>query len=204
VITIDYYTTLNSPWAFLGGARFQEIVKRHGVAVRTKPSKFGEIFSKTGGLPLAKRAPERQAYRHMELKRWSHFLGQPVHVHPTSFPCDEAPATRIAITIEQMGLDTVAFAREIGRALWERDEDFAKTEVIDAAAKRAGIDIAKVRAAMRPNAELDAIWDANTAEALKRGVFGAPSYVMSDGEFFWGQDRLDFLDRALARLKTKA
>ena len=53
---------------------------------------------------------------------------------------------------------------------------------------------------MASDADLDARHDALTAEALERGVFGAPSYMLPSGEFFWGQDRLDFLDRALANL----
>ena len=69
-VTIDYYLSLNSPWTYMGSALFAEIAKRNGATVNVKPAKFGPIFEKTGGLPLPKRSPERQAYRLMELKRW--------------------------------------------------------------------------------------------------------------------------------------
>ena len=97
------------------------------------------------------------------------------------------------------GKDAVGLSREIGRALWEREENIAEAGVLDAAAARAWIDAADLRRSAAPGAELDAIWAANTQEALGRGIFGAPSYRLGSGELFWGQDRLEFLDRALAR-----
>ncbi len=65
--TIDYYLALNSPWTYLGSRGLEEIAARHGAEIRVKPVDFGVIFPKTGGLPLPKRAPERQAYRLTEL-----------------------------------------------------------------------------------------------------------------------------------------
>jgi 2-hydroxychromene-2-carboxylate isomerase len=197
--TITYYVTLNSPWSYLGSARFAEMAKRHGYAVDVKPAKYGEIFSRTGGLPLPKRAPERQAYRMMELKRWREQTGLPINLQPAFFPSNEAPGTRLVIAAKLAGLDAHSLATELGRAVWERDENIAEASVMDAAAKRAGLDADVIRRGAPPDAELDAIHDRYTAEALQQGVFGAPSYVLESGEFFWGQDRLDFVERALAR-----
>lgn len=197
--TITYYVTLNSPWSYLGSARFAEIARRHGCKVDVKPAKYGEIFSKTGGFPLPKRSPERRAYRLMELKRWRDHIGLPINIEPKHFPSNEVPGTRLVIAAKLAGHDAHALATEIGRAIWERDEDAAETSVLDAAAKRAGLDADAIRKGAPSDAELDAIHDRYTAEALAQGVFGAPSYVLESGEFFWGQDRLEFLDRALAR-----
>lgn len=195
--TIDYYFTLNSPWTYLGSARFAEIAKRHGATVNVKPAKFGVIFPQTGGLPLTKRAPARQKYRLMEIKRWPEHLGIPFISQPKNFPSDETKGTRLVLAAAQAGQDAHALATEIGRALWERDENFGEDSVLDAAAERAGLNAAELRT-VASDEELDARHDAFTAEALERGVFGAPSYVLQSGEFFWGQDRLEFLDRALA------
>lgn len=196
--TIDYYITLNSPWTYLGAARFAEIAARHKAAVRIKPANFGEVFSKTGGLPLPKRSPERRAYRMMELKRWRDHLGVPIQLEPKYFPSDDKQATRLVIAAELQGKDACRLALELGRAVWEREEDLGEVAV-GAAAQRAGLDAAAIRKAGPSDDELDAIFERNTAEALSRGVFGAPSYVLPSGEFMWGQDRLDFLDRALAK-----
>jgi 2-hydroxychromene-2-carboxylate isomerase len=194
---VDYYISLNSPWTYLGSARFAALAKRHRATVRVKPAKFGEVFAKTGGLPLPKRAPERQAYRLMDMKRWRDHLKMPIYVQPKFFPTDETTATRLVIAAALQGFDAHALATEIGRAQWEREENHAETAVLDAAAKRAGLDAAAIRAASPPDADLDIIWSSNTADAIARGVFGAPSYVFDDGEIFWGQDRLDFVERKL-------
>ena len=191
--TIDYFISLNSPWTYLGSARFAAMTKKAGAVVNVKPARFIEVFAKTGGLPLPKRSPERQAYRLMEIKRWPKHLGIKLNAQPKFFPTDEAPATRLVLAAALQGLDAHALATEIGRAQWELEENHAEAAVQDRAAARAGLDAASIRKAAPDDAALDAIWDRNTADALARGVFGAPSYVFPDGEFFWGQDRLDFV-----------
>jgi 2-hydroxychromene-2-carboxylate isomerase len=197
--TIDYYFSLNSPWTYLGGARFIEMVKAHKATVHVKPARFGPIFEQTGGLPLPKRAPARQAYRLQELARWRDYRGLPIHIQPKGFPSDEVAATRLVIATALQGQNALGFSMELGRALWERQESFTDPVAVAAAATRAGVDLATVKAAAPDDATLDARWQKNTEDALAQGVFGAPSYVLPDGEFFWGQDRLEFLDRALAR-----
>jgi 2-hydroxychromene-2-carboxylate isomerase len=196
---IDYYISLNSPWTYLGSARFAAIAAKHGCTVDVKPAKFADVFAKTGGLPLGKRSAERRAYRLMDLKRWRDHLGIPIALEPKHFPADEGPGTRLVLAAKLGGKDAHRLATEIGKALWERDENIAAAAVLAAAAKQAGLDAEAIRKAGPSDAELDAMHKVLTADAIKRGVFGAPSYVLSSGEIFWGQDRLEFLDRALAR-----
>ena len=78
-ITVDYHVTLNSPWSYLGSRPLIEIAKARGARIDIKPTKFGPVFERTGGLPLAKRAPARRAYRLMELERWGLPLDEPIH-----------------------------------------------------------------------------------------------------------------------------
>ncbi len=197
--TIDYYMTLNSPWTYLGAALFADIAARHKATVRIKPTKFSEVFPKTGGLPLPKRSPERRAYRMMELKRWRDYRGVPINLEPKHFPSNETLGTRLVIAASLQEKDACRLALELGRSIWELESDLGDEAVVAAAAKRAGLDAAAIRAAGPPDAELDRIHDQYTAEALEKGVFGAPSYVFPSGEFMWGQDRLEFVDRALAK-----
>ncbi len=191
---IDVYISLNSPWTYLGWSRFRGLVDRYNLNVSIKPTRFSDVFAVTGGLPLPKRAPERRAYRMMELKRWRDRLGLPIALEPKSFPADEVLGVRLLIAATLQGLNGVRLAEEIGRAVWELDQSIAEPAVLSAAATRAAIDAPAVLAAAPPSASLDAVWDANTAEAIKSGVFGAPSYVLPTGEIFWGQDRLDLLE----------
>lgn len=197
--TIAYYMTLNSPWSYLGSAKFAELAKKYGHKVDIKPAKFGVIFPQTGGLPLPKRAPARQAYRLQELKRWREVRGLPINIHPKHFPADETAGTRLLIAAKLQGKDAHTLATEMGRTIWERDENLADWSALKAAAARAGLDADAIKAAAPPDAELDRLNDEYTAEALARGVFGAPTYYLESGEFFWGQDRLELLERELAR-----
>jgi len=200
-VTIDYYLSLNSPWTYLGSALFADIARRHGATVNVKPARFGPIFEQTGGLPLPKRSPQRQAYRLMELKRWREVRNIPISIQPKHFPSDDAAATRLVIAAKLQGKDAHRLSLELGRAVWEREESFADSAVIAAAAGRTGLDAAAVRAAAPADGELDRLFDQYTTEAVAAGVFGAPSYVLPSGEIFWGQDRLDLLERALKMLK---
>ena len=196
-ITIDYYLSLNSPWTYMGSALFAEIAKRNGATVNVKPAKFGPIFEKTGGLPLPTRSPERQAYRLMELKRWREVRNIPLTVQPKYFPSDDLQATRLVIAAKLAGKDAHKLSLELGRVIWEREESLADAAAMSAAATRAGLDAAALRASGPADAELDRLYDQYTQEALAAGVFGAPSYVLPSGEIFWGQDRLELLERAL-------
>jgi 2-hydroxychromene-2-carboxylate isomerase len=196
-VTIDYYLSLNSPWTFMGSALVAEVARRNGATVNVKPAKFGPIFEKTGGLPLPKRSPERRAYRLMELKRWREVRNIPLILQPKNSPSDDAAATRLVIAAKLQGKDAHRLATEFGRAIWELDEPLGEPAVMAAAAKRAGLDAATLRAGGPSDAELDQLYEQYTQEALAAGVFGAPSYVLPSGEFFWGQDRLEMLERAL-------
>ncbi|SOD90583.1 2-hydroxychromene-2-carboxylate isomerase [Caenispirillum bisanense] len=193
---VDYYFALNSPWTYLGSARLEEIARRHGATVRVKPTRLGEVFGRTGGVPLPKRAPERQRYRLVELERWSAFLGVPLVLQPTHFPNDETRAVHLILAAQAAGADALPLATALGRQLWELDRPFADPATLAAAADSCGLDAEALLAAADP-AQLDAAWTRNTEEAVAAGVFGAPSYVV-EGEIFWGQDRLDFLERRLA------
>lgn len=194
--TVDYFLSLISPYTYLGDALFTEIAARHGARVRRRPMELAKIFPETGGLPLPKRAPARQAYRLVELDRWREFRGLPLNKKPKFFPAREWPAAGMVIAAENQGLDSAALVNGILTAVWAEERDIADPATLEAIAAERGLD----GSALLARAEDDAVKDAyaaNTADALEAGVFGAPTYVFQ-GQLYWGQDRLDFLDRALA------
>lgn len=196
--TVDYYFTPISPWTYLGHARFAAICARHGAAIRVKPCDInGKIFPVSGGLPLAKRAPQRQAYRMMELKRWRECLGVPLTLQPKFFPTNPETAALLIVAANRLGSDpAMALAGALLRACWADEQDVGDTPSLRRIVTDAGFD-ADVLMRMATSPEVRTAYEANTQEAIDRGVFGAPTYVVGD-ELFWGQDRLDFLERALA------
>jgi 2-hydroxychromene-2-carboxylate isomerase len=194
---IDYYLSPSSPWAYLGHQRFIEIARRHGAEIALKPVDYGRIFPATGGLPLKQRAPARQAYRMMELRRWRSRLGVELVLEPKFTPVDAAPAARLIIAAMRERRDGLALAAAIMRALWAEDRDIADKATLTAIATAQGHDPDRLLAVAADPAT-EATYTRYTEEALAAGVFGAPTYVY-EGELFWGQDRLDFVDSALAR-----
>lgn len=196
--SIDYFFATVSPWTYLGHARLLTLARQHGVNIVPKPMNLGEVFPVSGGLPLPKRSPQRQAYRLVELRRWSEFLGIPINLQPRYFPCNgDLAATWVLAAAERDVAQALALFGGIGRALWEEERDIADSATLAAVAAACGLDANALGArAQRP--DMSAQYAGLTQEAIARGVFGAPTYFYGD-EMFWGQDRLDFLARKLAK-----
>ncbi len=197
-IRIDYYFTPQSPWTYLGHERFAAMAAAAGAAVRVLPVDFGKVFPLSGGLPLGQRAPQRQAYRLVELQRFSEHLQIPLNRQPKFFPVGGDPAARLITTVDRHdgSAAAMALAGAIFRAVWAEERDIASDEVLAEILLASGGDAARMAQSKAP--EIQQLYEANTQQAISAGVFGAPSYVV-DGEIFWGQDRLDYLERRLAR-----
>jgi 2-hydroxychromene-2-carboxylate isomerase len=194
--TVQYYFTPVSPWAYLGHERFCAIARKVNARVEVLPVNFGTIFPASGGLPLDKRAPQRQAYRLVELARWSAWLGVLLNVKPRHFPADPTQAARLVIAVaENDGAEAaLSLSGALMTAVWAQDRDIADPKTL--ALVLAECNLPAQRLETSQAASVAEQYVANTQRALEAGVFGAPSYVV-DGEIFWGQDRLDFLERRL-------
>jgi len=198
---IDYYFTPVSPWAYLGAPRFNAMVEKYGVIVRVMPVDLGQVFSVSGGLPLAKRPAQRQAYRMMELKRWRDYLGLPLVLQPKSFPTDPTLASRLIIAARQDSQkDALDLSLALGRAVWAEERNIGDPETLGEIVTECGLDPARLFAAA-DSAVVDAVAKADTQRAIEAQVFGAPTYGLQ-GELFWGQDRLDFLERAVIKAQA--
>ena len=195
--TVDYFFATVSPWAYLGHARFVAMAAAAGAVVRVKPMDLGEIFPLSGGLPLAKRAPQRQAYRLVELKRFSDWLGIPLIPQPAHFPVSGTESAQLIVATD-LALGSAAamdLAGRVGAACWAQQRNLADAAVLRTLLDEAGLPATLMDQAATP--EVAARYAGYTQEAKALGIFGAPSYVI-DGEIFWGQDRLDFVGRRLA------
>ena len=194
--TIDYYFTVTSPWSYLGDIRVREIAARCNVTLQHRPVNAGEIFSKTGGLPLKDRSAERQAYRLRELARWRERLKIKLNLEPTFFPASSELADKVIIVTRESGIDPGPLTNAFMRTVWVDNENIADPEVVKNVLGAQGLDAMTLMAAAQQD-ETARVLAAHTEEAISRGVFGLPSYVTAD-DLFWGQDRLEFLESSLA------
>jgi 2-hydroxychromene-2-carboxylate isomerase len=194
--TVDYYFAPQSPWMFLGHARFRDLLNRTGTSVRVLPVDYGRIFPVSGGLPLPQRAPQRQAYRLVELRRFSQFLGIPLNVQPRHFPVAGDPAGLLITAVARA--DGAAAALDltgaIGAAIWQRELNAADPAVLGQLLQELGLPAERLDQAA--SEQVRQAYDEHTRQAIDAGVFGAPSYLI-DGEIFWGQDRLALVEQRL-------
>ncbi|MDB5817233.1 MAG: 2-hydroxychromene-2-carboxylate isomerase [Rhizobacter sp.] len=197
--TIDYYLAPASPYVHLGHERFRNIARAAGATVRLLPVDLGgKVFPSSGGLPVNKRAPQRQAYRLLELARWGEYLGIPIKPEPTYFPVNADDAAKLIIAVDMKdGLDAaMTLTGAIAKAVWMEDRNIAEESVLASLLQAQGL----------PSRRIDDLhtqlvherYETDSQMAIEAGVFGAPTWVI-DGELFWGQDRLDFVERRLAR-----
>jgi 2-hydroxychromene-2-carboxylate isomerase len=197
--TCEYYFAPQSPYSYLGHARFVALAKQHGVKIDMKPCDLGKVFNVSGGLPLAKRPPQRQAYRLLELKRWSDYLKIPLNPQPKFFPVSGDAAAKLIIATQLAhGTDpALSLAEAIMRSLWAEEKNIADADQLIAIANACGHD-GKALMKSSETASVQSEYDRFTESAIAANVFGVPWYVV-DGEGFWGQDRLDFVERAFMR-----
>ena len=195
--TVDYYFTPQSPWAYLGHARFSQIARAAGATVRVLPIDLGgKVFPISGGLPLGQRAPQRQAYRLLELKRYSDYQGLLLNVKPKYFPASGDDASRLIIAVDLHDGTEAAMkiSGAIFTAVWAQERHIADEKVLAGLLAECGLGAGRLEQSY--SQAVQERYESNTVQAIAAGVFGAPSYVI-DGELFWGQDRLDFVERKL-------
>ena len=197
-LTVDYFLSPQSPWVYLGHERFAAMANAAGATVNVLPVDLGRVFPVSGGLPLNKRAPQRQAYRLVELKRFSEFLGLPMNVQPLYFPVSGDDAAKLIIAVDEADGSEAALriAGTIQRGVWAEQKNIADPAVLQSMLEATGL--AAKRLDESQSQAVHERYEADSQRAIDAGVFGAPAYMI-EGELFWGQDRLDFVERRLAR-----
>lgn len=213
--TVDFYFTPVSPWTYLGMARFRAITAKHGAVVRYKPVDMGPLFASVGVKALKDRPEALKRNRLNDLKRWRTHLGIPLNLEPKFFPTSPVLASKMIVAARQAGEarpsarsaaggelrapaghDIGALADAYLRACWAEERNVGDEATAIAIAEECGFDGRALRRAA-DSSEVQAEFEANTEEALGRYVWGSPSYYIED-ELFFGQDRLEFVERKLA------
>lgn len=205
---INYYFSFLSLWTYLGSTRLPQLAHAHGARIILKPVDIMKVFAASGGVAVSKRAPQRQAYRLLEMQRWAQIRGLPVVPHPRFYPANPSLAHRVLLAaVSRHGHDAgavQAFVRAGPRAVWAEDRDIADPATVMEIAEAAGLEGRSLVEAVRDE-DGDEVQERDglsrreeelTQEAIAKRYFGAPVYEYR-GEPFWGQDRLEMLEDVL-------
>ena len=199
---IEYFYSAHSSFTYLGSARFMEIAAAAGRNIVHRPMDLNRALESAGSIPFKERSGKLRAYHFQrEVERWSEERNVPfMSMWPTHHQADTTLANCTLIASVHHGLDTDALAHAMLAAHWTENADLSNAENLSQIAAGVGVDAAPLlNAAVTP--EIRAEYEANTEEAIARSVLGSPTYFV-DGDMFYGQDRLEMVERALNRPYT--
>ena len=189
-----------SPWTFLGHKKVNEISKKNNCELDIMPVNYGEIFPVSGGLPVNKRPLQRQKYRLQELKRWSEFLKIKLNPEPKHFPSRSLLPSKVIISVKILNFENVNdIAYAIMEGLWIKEMNIDDPKNLKKILTRF-IKTADEVIDFSESKQVEKEMNEYTKEAIDLAVFGAPTYILDD-QIYWGQDRLDFLERYIKRKK---
>ena len=196
--TINYYHFLISPFSYLAIERFNAIASKHDLTVNYLPISVMDVFGELSVLPPGKRHPSLQKMRMDELTRWSSFLNKPMNHTPAHFPVDQTLSAQMVFAAGGNNGDPDAgkLSDALLRAVWEEEKNISDESTLVAIADSAGLNGAGLIEMARDD-EWNELYISTTKDALETGVVGSPTYQVGD-DLYWGQDRLDFLERALS------
>ena len=195
MVQIDYFLATLSPYVYLAGDRLEAIADKHGATLRYLPLNAAALFPRTGGQLRADRHPSRLAYRDQELRRQAQKRGVRLDLKPLYDGANPAPSSYAILAAQQAGGgDLAGLVQAFPRALWAEARNIAEDAVVRDILTAYGFDPAIADRGMMMAADA---YGANLEEAVLRGVFGVPFYMVGD-EKFWGQDRLEDLDLHLS------
>ena len=197
---IDFYYDYSSPYGYLASERIEPLAAKHGREIVWRPILLGAVFKVTGQRPLTE-APMKGDYARMDFRRSAREHAIP-YEEPEPFPVGAVAASRATLWLRDHDDTahralTVPLAHALFRAYYTEGRNVGKGEVVLDVAAEAGVDRDELTAALGEQGVKDAL-RAEVDAAIERGVFGSPTFVV-DGETFWGQDRLEALDRWLER-----
>lgn len=214
---IDYYYSVRSSFTYLGSARLNALARRCDVRINHHPIDLGVVVSSFHDYPnqqpldrpyagarIYESSPTREAYTQKEYRRWSQRLGIPMNVDPSHhYGPRELPSGSV-IVAQRRGLNADALSHAILQALWRDDRDIASEAVMADLLLSVGIqDDAAAFCKEAVSESVQQEFRQNSEDALTVGVFGSPSYLFN-GELFFGQDRLDFLEEWMLRSRPSA
>jgi len=189
--TIEFWFDVGSPAAYLAWTQLAKLKATTGASIAMKPMLLGAVFQATGNrTPMV--VPAKGAYLMNDLGRYAKRYGVPLGI-PKDFPVNTLPLMRGAIVAEEEGkLD--AYLGAVYTAIFAKRLPMGDMATVGQVLTEAGFDPARFAARIGEQAVKDKL-KANTEDAVRRGIFGAPTFFVGQ-EMFFGQDRLDWVEAA--------
>lgn len=193
---VVHYFSPMSGYAYLGFGALGALADRRRASIEHKPVDIMKVFAAVDAIASARQSPARLAHRRADMARWARRRGLQANLQPRFWPVDATLASCAIIAAQENGFGATALTASILSAVWARDLDIARPDVIGALARENGLDGGEILDLAQSPA-IFARYLANTQEAIAAGVIGSPTYRVGD-ELYFGQDRLDFVEEALA------
>ena len=189
---VEFYYDFSSPYTYLASKRIEKLCEDNGAELVWKPFLLGGVFNEIGSVP-AVQIDNKFGYLKKDVKDSAEFYGIDLNF-PELFPLNSVRAMRGAFAAAEKNR-LAEYNHVLFRAYWTEGADLSKPEIIGEVVKSAGLDTEWFLERIGEQDIKDKLRD-ETDGAIRRGVFGAPTMFIGD-KMFWGNDRLDFLDRYL-------
>lgn len=193
---IDYYYFSISPFAYLGHQEILRVAEKHNAQLNFKPVDLFKIWEISGAVPPAKRPAVRQRQRFIELQRVAEYRQLPINVRPEFFPTDPQLGDKTVIALIKDGHNPAEYIGKVLSACWTENKNIADQDVVSDLLQSSGFDAQDIISKAQTD-EIDAVRQQNSQDAIDADAVGVPTYVLN-GEAFWGQDRIEYLDAALS------
>lgn len=191
---VEFFFDYGSPFSYLADTQLPALAQRTGATIVYRPMLLGAVLKETGNAsPMA--VPAKGRYMSTELQRWAQRYGVPFHTNPF-FPINTLRLMRGSVAALLDGT-FAAYHRAIFSGVWVKGLNLGEETVLREVLRAAGLDADRVVTRLEEQEVKDQL-RANTEEAVRRRVFGAPTFFVGE-EMFWGNDRLPFVEEQLAR-----
>ncbi|NEX59581.1 2-hydroxychromene-2-carboxylate isomerase [Noviherbaspirillum galbum] len=192
---VEFFFDVGSPYSYLAFHELPKIAARRGAEIKWRPMLLGGVFQATGNhSPVT--IPAKAVHLNVDLERWAKHFGVTFQM-PRVFPINTLPLMRGAVAMQRSGPKQFhRYLAAVFAAMFEHPRNLGEQAELASVLEEAGFDPAQFVALINDPAVKAELKD-TTEEAVRRGVFGAPAFFVGN-EMFWGQDRLHFVEQALA------
>ncbi|MEE3326593.1 MAG: 2-hydroxychromene-2-carboxylate isomerase [Myxococcota bacterium] len=191
---LEFFFDYGSPYSYLADTRLADLQARTACEIEYRPMLLGGVFKATGNRsPAEETVLPKLKYQSSEMQRWVEYYGVPFVSNPF-FPINTLQLMRVAHAAQATGAFE-AFHRSAFKAMWEQEKNLGDSKILVEVLECSGLDGGAL-VAMAANPEVKESLMETSQEAVARGAFGAPTFFVGESMFF-GNDRLDFVERAL-------